>query len=165
MPDNAIISIESAPETALETAKEKFERERLTRRQALKRFGMTAGMAAFAMFSVDDLAHIVGSAMKQRAGDNKVAAQIAQEFQQAGVAFADPSGTPCSHCLAQYGVDTQNVISARDVCLLNGSTMDYCNKTIVCPGVNNATYNYNGCCAAHCPPGTCTSPPKPYYCL
>jgi hypothetical protein len=60
MPDNAIISIESAPETALETAKEKFERERLTRRQALKRFGMTAGMAAFAMFSVDDLAHIVG---------------------------------------------------------------------------------------------------------
>lgn len=91
MSENEIIPIHDVPETA----QEKFERERLTRRQALKRFGMTAGMAAFAMFSVDDLAHIVGKAMQQRAGDNKVASQVAEEFQQAGIAFAGGTSNPC----------------------------------------------------------------------
>lgn len=85
MPENGIILSDAPPETA----KEKFERERLSRRQALKRFGMTSAMATFAMFSVDDLARMVGKAMQQRAGDNKIAAQLAQEFQNAGAAFAD----------------------------------------------------------------------------
>ncbi len=82
---------ENEEQTKPETAKEQFERERLTRRQAMRKFGLTAGMATFAMFSVDDLARIVGKAMQQRAGDNKIAAQIAQEFQQAGIALADVS--------------------------------------------------------------------------
>jgi len=98
MPENGIILSDAPPETA----KEKFERERLSRRQALKRFGMTSAMATFAMFSVDDLARMVGKAMQQRAGDNKIAAQLAQEFQNAGAAFADgtsgmsPSGVTVS---------------------------------------------------------------------
>lgn len=96
MPNDEMISDGAAPdgEAMPETAKEKFERERMTRRQALKRFGMTSAMTMFAMFSVDDLARVVGKAMQQRAGDNKIAGQIAQEFQQAGVAFAKPSGRP-----------------------------------------------------------------------
>ncbi len=104
MPENAIIPEGAAPssEAVPETAKEKFERERLSRRQALKRFGMTSAMTAFVLFSVDDLARMVGKAMQQRAGDNKIAAQLAQEFQNAGVAFADgtsgmsPSGVTVS---------------------------------------------------------------------
>ena len=77
-----------------ETAQDKFERERLSRRQALKRFGMTSAMATFALFSVDDLARMVGKAMQQRAGDNKVAEQVAKEFQQSGMAFAKPPNRP-----------------------------------------------------------------------
>lgn len=77
-----------------ETALEKFEREQLSRRQALKRFGMTSAMATFALFNVDDLARMVGKAMQQRAGDNKVVEQVAKEFQQAGIALA--AYDPCA---------------------------------------------------------------------
>jgi len=99
MPENANIPDgEAMSETAKETAKEKFERERLSRRQALKKFGMTSAMATFALFSVDDLARMVGKAMQQRAGDNKVAGQIAREFQQAGIALADGSPITCDDC-------------------------------------------------------------------
>ena len=98
MPENAIIpdGISPVEEAVPKTAKEKFERERLSRRQALKRLGMTSAMATFALFSVDDLARMVGKAMQQRAGDNKVAAQIAKEFQQAGVVLAwGDTGSTC----------------------------------------------------------------------
>lgn len=81
-----------APEMApTETAKEKFERERLTRRQALKRFGMTSAMATFALFSVDDLARMVGGAMERQARNSKIATQVAKEFQHSGIALgAEP---------------------------------------------------------------------------
>lgn len=86
-----------------ETAQERFERERLSRRNALKRFGITSARATFAMFSVDDLAHIVGKTMQQRARDNKVAEQVAREFQTAGIASASPSSPPpnpnCQGCI------------------------------------------------------------------
>ncbi len=79
-----------------ETALERFERERLSRRQALKKFGMTSAMATFALFSVDDLAHMVGKALAQQAGDSKIAEQLAQEFQMVGIALAlGPGGGPC----------------------------------------------------------------------
>lgn len=41
---------------------EQFERERLSRRQALCKFGVTTGIVMSAMLSLDDLAH----AMQQR---------------------------------------------------------------------------------------------------
>ena len=124
MSETEIISIHDVPETA----QEKFERERLTRRQALKKFGMTASMAAFAMFSVDDLARMVGKAMQQRAGDNKVASQIAKEFQQSGVAMADVSdalpyedyGRHCKGNINTYGKAT-----SYDDCCVKGCDADY----------------------------------------
>ena len=76
---------------------------------SLKRFGMTSAMAAFALFSVDDLARMVGKAMQQRAGDNRIAGQLAKEFQQAGIALADlpPSyyqiGINCKYNHNSYG--------------------------------------------------------------
>lgn len=79
------------PETApakTETAKQKFEQERLTRRQALKKFGMTSAMATFALFSVDDLARMVGGAMERQARNNKIATQVAEEFKHSGIALA-----------------------------------------------------------------------------
>ena len=116
MPENEIILSDDAPETA----KEKFERERLSRRQALKRFGMTSAMATFAMFSVDDLARMVGKAMQQRAGDSKIAGQIAREFQSAGVALASgPSvscGYPCQYCGTVFAMETGNLNDCQIAC-------------------------------------------------
>ena len=151
MPKNAIIpdGIISTGEAVPESAKEKFERERLTRRQALKKFGMTSAMAAFALFSVDDLAHIVGRAMQQRAGDNKVAEQVAREFQQAGIAFAgglsNPSGTLCQSDYDCSGCNSNQIAN----CCLGGTSparqLDCCakssNKWTCCTGI---TYGLGG---------------------
>ena len=105
---NESFSPHDGPETApaeTETAKQKFERERLTRRQALKRFGMTSAMTAFALFSVDDLARMVGAAMERQAKNSKIAEQVAKEFQSAGIAMAAPyysstcgGATDCTDC-------------------------------------------------------------------
>jgi len=99
MMENEGQNISGQAQTPPEMDRERFERERLTRRQALRKFGVTAGMATFAMFSVDDLARMVGKAMQQRAGDSRVAGQVAQEFQQAGIAYATTSGpsAPCAN--------------------------------------------------------------------
>lgn len=99
-------------EAPAEPAAVRFDRERLSRRQALKRFGITTGMATFAMFSADDLARMVGQALQQRAGDSQIANQIAREFQQAGVVMAAtqagangaPGGGPC---ITPSGCDCQ----------------------------------------------------------
>ena len=127
MPENAIIP---AGEADLETVKEKFERERLSRRQALKRLGMTSAMAAFALFSVDDLARMVGKAMQQRAGDNKVAEQVAQEFQQAGIAFAgglsNPSGTLC---ISDYDCSGCNQNALMTCCQKSSNPYGCCAKS------------------------------------
>ncbi len=73
---------------------EQVEQERLTRRAALRKLGFGAGLSAFMLLGVDDLARMVGAKMAQMDGDNKVAGQIAKEFQSAGVAMAaySPSG-------------------------------------------------------------------------
>lgn len=83
---------------------EQIERERLTRRQALRKLGFGAGLSAFMLLGVDDLARMVGDKMQQMAGDNQVANQVAKEFQSAGIAFAagpsggGPSGISCADC-------------------------------------------------------------------
>lgn len=61
----------------------------MTRRAALRKFGFGAGMAALLALSSDDLARMAAAKLKQHAGDNKVANQVAQEFKNAGLAFAE----------------------------------------------------------------------------
>jgi hypothetical protein len=78
------------------TAAEKLaqmEKEKLTRRQALARFGFQAGAAAVAALTADELLRKVGTEMQRRAGDNRVAQQVAKELNGAGVAFADSVST------------------------------------------------------------------------
>ncbi len=136
MPDNAAIP---DGEAVPETAKEKFERERLSRRQALKKFGMTSAMATLGLFSVDDLARMVGKAMQQRAGDNKVAEQVAKEFQQAGVAFASGpspalSALPYGNCNSFQGGNA----NACNAC--NNDRLSRCSATCgqaACAGAYN----------------------------
>ncbi len=141
MPENEEQDISAGAQVPVETDKERFERERLSRRQALKKFGMTAGMATFAMFSVDDLARMVGKSMQQRAGDNKVAGQIAQEFQEAGVALAvgpamGPNALPYGNCNSfQWGTGGSTACDACNVDRYN-RCKQYCTET-TCAGPYN----------------------------
>lgn len=156
MPENDEHDISAGATAPVETERERFERERLSRRQALKRFGMTSAMATFALFSVDDLARIVGKAMQQRAGDNKVAEQVAQEFQEAGVAFAgspSTSGPTCSYYTTPARWNCCNNLSyALDVneawylrCLNNPAyTADECKSTLSSKNAD-AGNAYNNC--------------------
>lgn len=97
-----------------EKSLEQVEKEQFTRRQALRKFGFGAGLSAFMLLGVDDLARMVGDRMQRMNSDNKVANQLAKEFQSAGIAFAgspsnpiSPSGSisctlPCNLCAIQY---------------------------------------------------------------
>ena len=113
---NESFSPHDEPETApaeTETAKQKFERERLTRRQALKKFGLTSAMTAFALFSVDDLARMVGAAMERQARNSKIAEQVAEEFQSAGIVFADTGYTPYGYGCFWYNCQNPSDCNAK----------------------------------------------------
>ena len=75
------------------------EQAKISRRAALRKLGFGAGMAAFSLLGVDDIARLVGKRLERMAGDNKVAGQVAKEFQSAGIAFAGgPSWAGCDTC-------------------------------------------------------------------
>lgn len=75
---------------------ERVERERLTRRAALRKMGYTSGIALFSMFAVDDLARMAMKQMEQHKETRQIAETIAEEFKNAGIAFASPqSSGPC----------------------------------------------------------------------
>ena len=86
-------SLEEKVEVELTVAEERaqFEKEKLSRRQALARIGFQAGAAAIAALTADELLRKVGKEMQRRASDNKVAQQVAKELNNAGVAFAIPA--------------------------------------------------------------------------
>jgi len=96
MPNN--LSTNSPELMDVETARQ-VEQAKISRRAALRKLGFGAGMAAFSLFGVDDFARLVGKRMERMAGDNKVAGQVAKEFQSAGIAFAGwPSWAGCDTC-------------------------------------------------------------------
>jgi hypothetical protein len=68
-----------------------FEAQKMTRRQALGRFGFLAGAAAVAALSVDELTRMAGNEMSRRAQGNKAVEQVAKELQNAGIAHAVPA--------------------------------------------------------------------------
>jgi hypothetical protein len=65
-----------------------FQAQKMSRRQALGRFGFLAGAAAVAALSVDELTRLAGNEMSRRAAGNKAVEQVARELQNAGVAHA-----------------------------------------------------------------------------
>lgn len=142
------IDVPQVQETLAETPAQKFERERMSRRAALRKIGITSGMAVFALFSVDDLARMVGKAMERRAGDNKIADQIAREFQQAGIARASGPSTTCQHCCNQFCYDQAGAIAAYCYCASHNGTG--C-ASVYHTMMNNASYSYNQCYTQHCP--------------
>ena len=174
MPENDDQGVSVGTQVLAETDKERFERERLSRRQALRKFGVTAGMATFALFSVDDLARMVGKAMQQRVRDNRVAEQVAEEFQRAGVALASGPSSSCQHCVNQYNSDIDKAYNDWLYCYNNelgtlGPSGAYrnCNNGVYCPEVNGALYAYNCCAQTWCSPSQLAAmgpPPYPAEC-
>jgi len=80
----------------------KNEQEKMSRRAVLAKVGLRFGAAVIAAMSVDDLTRKVTETIARGNRDNAVAQQVANEFKNAGVAFADTtnaSGFPCEYCV------------------------------------------------------------------
>jgi hypothetical protein len=75
-----------------------FEKEKMTRRVALRKFGITTGMSVFSLLAVDDLARIVISKMEEHRETRHIAEAVANEFNHTGVAFAQRPGNRCPDC-------------------------------------------------------------------
>lgn len=104
------------------TTREKFEQEKLSRRVALRKIGMTTGMALFGMFAVDDLARVAIKRMEAQKATHEIGEAVAKEFKNSGIVFAaDPgsSSNPCVNCVtAKTGcLDDADKALARCVAL------------------------------------------------
>lgn len=102
--------MEPTDETAIisnpETAREKFEQARLSRRAALRKIGITSGMALFGMFAVDDLARVAIKKMEQHKETRQIAETVAKEFKTSGIVFADT--VSCTECNTTCTPDADN---------------------------------------------------------
>ena len=130
--ETALIPDTSAPESQpdTETAREKFEQARLSRRAALRKIGMTSGMAFFGLFAVDDLARLAIKKMEQNKETRQVAETVAKEFKTAGIAFADAGSISLSSACGQCYTDAGN---GTDNCSKNnpaGAARDACNQGV-----------------------------------
>ncbi len=158
---------------------QRVEQEKMTRRAALRKLGFGAGMAAFALLGVDDLARMVGKRMERMSSDNKVAQQVAKEFQQAGVAFADGGGSSTSVCSGTgnpCGYPPQSGTGTSVSCqhCANQDLLDHCycndrygpgalppyssNPTLYQHCNNQAFDNYAGCACCWCQSGSALNP-------
>ena len=89
---------------ALEAARLKYEAEKMTRRAALRKLGITSGMAFFSLFAVDDLARMAIKKMRQDEATRGIAETVAREFKDSGIAFADDPPITIGGCLPGNGV-------------------------------------------------------------
>ena len=103
---------------------QRIEQEKLTRRSALRKLGFGAGMAAFALLGVDDMARMVGQRMERMAKDNRVAEQVAKEFQGMGVASATP--LPNYPCISNYNCTGCGGSAATGQCCSGSSDPTAC---------------------------------------
>lgn len=91
---------ETQPDPAAEplTASERFEKERMSRRAALRKLGITSAATLLGVFAVDDFARMAIRVMEQNKATEKVAEVLAHDFKDAGVAHAL---TPHDICYSQ----------------------------------------------------------------
>lgn len=116
------------PETMDLATAQRVEQDKLTRRAALRKLGFGAGLAAFSLLGVDDFARMAGKRMERIAGDNKVARQLAKEFQSVGIAFANPSNALPAWAIGEHCKGNHNsygpAANCADCCA-NGCKGDY----------------------------------------
>ena len=157
--------------TNVSEARAKFEQARLSRRSALRKLGMTGGMALFSLLAVDYLARLAVKKLAQHQETKALANSLAHDFKDMGVAFAaSGSGGPdCTHCYKQDNADVQAAYDRYAACygqrLAAGASPSDADKACSPAFNNDVLYAYNqcnGCVATHCPTGSapCAAPPK-----
>lgn len=142
----------------LQAAREQLEREKMTRRAALRKLGLTTGMSIFGLFAVDDLARMVISKMQEHEATKKIAEGLAHEFKDAGAVFALVAIT-CDDCCTHRDNQSLNCLEQHSHCVADGLGSVFCqNQYDTCK--NNMDYDFAHCSAAHCGPGEgCPFPP------
>ena len=109
-----------------ETKVEQFERERLTRRAALRKIGMTTGMALFSLFAVNDLARLAIKRMEEHKETRLIAETVAKEFKDSGIAYAGgPSWLGCGGCHDTCAAPNQYYYCKACTGVCNGLSLDY----------------------------------------
>lgn len=122
-PTDSSKPIDLACPTAPKHSQTQLDAERMNRRSALRKFGFGAGLAALFALSGDDLARMASAKLKRISGDNTVASKIAAEFQNAGIAFAGPSGCDdsfsCQACCIKLCAQLEQCSVDYDKCRLS----------------------------------------------
>lgn len=128
---------DDAGQPVVSEARLKFEEARLTRRRALKKIGLTAGASLLLLFSVDDLARLTATKLKEHRVTEAIGNNLAKEFSNSGIAQAqeDPCGCngDCT-CICQCNFTTTiaQMCAAAPACCTNGVP----NGNILCPFFN-----------------------------
>ena len=141
---------------ALETAHLKFESEKMTRRAALRKLGITSSMAFFSLFAVDDLARVAIKRMRQNEATRDIAETVAREFKDSGIAFATtPVTTPCLVSEIKPGcaggdIGTncaccQTAAATQEACVQQACLRCYPNGLSLWPWDFAETQKYNQC--------------------
>jgi len=94
-------------ELAQSTSADALAQEKLTRRAALRRIGMTGAMTVLGVLSIDELARVAA----KKLDEHEMTRGLAKDFRDAGVAFADTTsnnegyGGGGNPCRTQAGMD------------------------------------------------------------
>lgn len=90
-------------EATLAAEREKLEADKMTRRSALRKMGLTSGAVFGMFFAVDDLARLAIKKLEEHRATREIANAVARDFRNVGIAFAGPSGgqLACSGCVAE----------------------------------------------------------------
>lgn len=122
----------------------------MTRRSALRKFGITTGMSVFGLFAVDDLARMVIGKMQEHEATRKIAENLAQEFKDAGAVYGVTE--LCSHCCRQLCADASGCTDGYVSCLAAGGSAAVCDAALnACE--NQMQYDYGECYHTNCPKG------------
>ena len=153
-----------------------FEQDKLNRRAALRKIGLTTGMALFAMFGTDDLARLAARKLERYKHDSVIADAVAKDFKNIGIAFASDNngcvsdcvpndehdciadgcmpGTlkpaiTCDFCYRYFNKHQNDPVDHYYICLGNHTVPDVC-KEIADREANDLEYYFAQCKAKHC---------------
>ena len=127
----------------------------MNRRAAFARIGFTAGAALVASLTADDLFRAVGKELKKRESDNEIVATVAEELNNAGVAFSavrcnpvyDPDASPCANVVARKCAGMNQCDANYNVCVFNRPETNCSVEREECKA--NVRANYLEDCGSH----------------
>ncbi len=105
-------------EATLAAEREKLEADKMTRRSALRKMGLTSGAVFGMFFAVDDLARLAIKKLEEHRVTREIANAVAHDFRNVGIAFAGPSGgqLACSGCVAEKYTQYSRCSSTNSNC-------------------------------------------------